>query len=100
MNNDGNRKQSLRTLRVELTGLELVRCLRAFVSARCDAVGLPGHDEFDRALAARPEDEEVFLAHLAEFRLRGDLMSLIAAKEFAHLVAEGDAPFTRQEEEA
>jgi len=42
--------------------------------------------------------EEVFLAHLAEFRLRGDLMSLIAAKEFAHAVADGDAPFTRQEE--
>jgi hypothetical protein len=25
-------------------------------------------------------------------------MSLIAAKEFAHAVADGDAPFTRQEE--
>jgi len=121
MNNDG-KKQSLRDVTVTLTGLELVRCLRAFVDARCDALDLQGHDDWQSVVDARfvtergsgpsrahqpkagdisaqAERDAVFFAKLEELHLRGDLRSLVAAKEFAHSVCAGDPLFTRQGDE-
>ena len=114
MNNDG-KKQSLRDVTVTLTGLELVRCLRAFVDARCDALDLQGHDDWQLVVDARfatedaqpkagdisaqAERDAVFFAKLEELHLRGDLRSLVAAKEFAHSVCAGDPLFTRQGDE-
>ena len=119
MNNDG-KKQSLRDVTVTLTGLELVRCLREFVDARCDALGIQGHDDWEAVIDARfgPEDarpkgtwlagdisaqaerDDVFFAKLEELHLRGDLRSLVAAKKFAFVVCAGEAQFTRQGDEA
>jgi hypothetical protein len=90
----------LRDTSISLTGLELVRCLRSFVNARCDALGLQGHDTWHDVVLARKDDEEAFLARLGELRLRADLTSLLAAKSFAMDVVDGKDLFTRQKHQS
>ena len=82
-----------------LTGLELVRVLRAFARSRCDAAGLQGFDDWAEVLTARPADEEAFLASHAELGLRAGVESLCGAKEFAEAVLAGEPVFTRQGDE-
>ena len=96
MNNDG-KKQTLRDVTVTLSGLELVRCLREFVDARCDALGLQSADDW--ASVVRSLEAPDLLEKHAELKLRGDLRSLVAAKEFAFKVCAGESLFTRQGDE-
>ena len=89
---------TLRDTTITLTGLELVRVLRAYSSARCDAVGLGDPTEFDEAIEARAweDDEDAWAACLASRRLRMGLGSLSGAKAFAEAVLNGEPVFTRQ----
>ena len=73
---------SLRDSTVTLTGVDLVRLLRKFVDARCDELGIQGHENWPSVVAAREDDGQEFFRRLEELRLRGGLKSLVAAKEF------------------
>lgn len=92
---------NLRDQSITLTGLELVRLLRVFVDIRCDDVGLRNPDHLHELIRAQGYEgnEEEYQAVCKEIGLRGDLRSLIACKEFALRVLDGEKLFTRQGEE-
>lgn len=78
---------------VQLTGIQLLRLLRAFTASRCDALGLQGYNDWLEALDAREEDEEAFLRKAKELLQRGEFCSLAATKAFASSVCSGTLTF-------
>ena len=75
---------SLRDIVITLNGVELVRLLREYSTARCDAVGLASSGDFDKAIESRlwREDEEAWLKCLSSKELRTEFSTLSGAKEF------------------
>ena len=75
---------SLRDRVITLDGVELVRLLREYSTARCDAVGLATARDFDKAVESRlwREDEEAWLKCLSSKELRAEFSTLSGAKDF------------------
>ena len=82
---------------ITLSGLELLRLLRAFVNDRCDDLGIQGHDDWHEVLKRREEGDlcdYLFAAKHDQLKLRASLRALLPSKAFVEKVAAGKFDFS------
>ena len=82
---------------ITLSGLELLRLLRAFVDDRCDDLGIQGHDDWDEVQAQRDSGElsdDLFAAKHDQLKLRASLRALRPSKAFVEDAAAGKFDFS------